>query len=550
MYRGDRDGRGTRDRIFTALGLLAAAGPSVVARRARRYRWKKRLLEVPAEEACRAWLRSHRSFATDPGRLRAVRESLGGLPEVQVAPLGASPVSVDYPGALPIAPAGPLGEILSGSPAEFVVLLRPGWDLLPGGIAESVLRLRRRPEAIALFGDEEIPSAGAGDGLPNWKPGWSGDHFRGSFYTGGVLVLRRDPAAAASRGIAGSGEGALYEVLLRIHERPGAVVHLPEILSSRAGQAKGGGDRACREALARWASFAGRSGPVEEGLVPGSWRIRTAAPKEASLSVLVPTRDGGSWLGKCLSSLGRSSFPPAEIIVVDNGSRDTATLDYLRSVAGRKDVKILSRPGRFRFSALMNDAAREARGDLLLFLNDDTELLEPSSLDSMAAEAVRPDVGAVGPLLLYPDGAVQHAGLVVGMGVVAGHLYKGTERTGAPWFVSPLVDREVSAVDGACLMTRRDLFLRLGGFDDRRLPVSFSDVDFCLRARDEGLRVLYTPHARFTHHEGRTRRRGVDPREAVWMERRWAGRLDEDPFYHPALSLLDEYPRPRGEEHR
>jgi GT2 family glycosyltransferase len=236
---------------------------------------------------------------------------------------------------------------------------------------------------------------------------------------------------------------------------------------------------------------------------------------------------------------------PCEILLADNGSRDSATLAFLASLEREGAARVLPFPGGFNFSSMMNEASRAARGEFLLFLNDDTEVLETGSIAAMAEEADRSDAGAVGALLLYPNGKIQHAGLVVGMGVVAGHLWKGMSAGGAPFFVSPLLSREVSAVDGACFLVRKTTFFDLGGFDAERLAVSFGDVDFCLRAREKGLRILYTPHAVFLHHETQSRRSDLDEREVVWMERRWGKRLAKDPFYHPDLSLLDEIPRPR-----
>ncbi|MFH1680705.1 MAG: glycosyltransferase family 2 protein [Candidatus Eisenbacteria bacterium] len=553
-------------RFRAAFRVLAHGGPGSLLRRARRFAAKRLEERTPLDEACRRALEE----GTAPDVLRLLSERADGLlhpPRIDVVlvrrrsagPPGAAREKIAlalraYRHAsisgetLPEDADGPaLVSLLERLTGDFLFLVREGDSLRPGAIAEAALFAHEHPSLSFLFGDEEAPHAGTDRTVPLWKPGWSPDLFRSAFYTGWPVVVRRTDALSAARGLGGRGAAALYGLLLRLHEREGSVLHVASILGRRGtpleADRAGGEDGAMRRALAAWAEPRIAGASVEAGRVPGSWRLRRPGPGGRSVSVIIPTRDGRRWLERCVPGVREER--PREILVVDNGSRDPACLEYLAALESRGEARVLRRPGPFDFSSMMNGAARAASGDHLLFLNDDTEVLEKGSIEAMAEEAERPDVAAVGALLLYPDGKIQHAGLVVGMGVVAGHVYKGGETGGVPFFVSPELPREVSAVDGACFLVRKELFLGLGGFDEEHLPVSFSDVDFCLRARERGLRILFTPHARFLHHETRSRSPDLDEREVAWMERRWGDRLTADPFYHPALSLLSEAPRPR-----
>lgn len=573
--------RGWTGRLSAAGSLLVAGGPASLVRRAHRFFERRREEKTPVEEAFRAWLDRNRP---DPRELRLLARAAAALPDLpllDVAILGGAgggPAGENAPGieealhlypraASAIAlPRDATGEevrgALSRSRADRVLFLLEGWTLRPEALLRIALALRDRPGVLFLFGDEEVETGGPGGSLPLLKPGWSPELFRAAFYVGWPVAVRRREALARADRLSGRGAAAVYELLLRLHEAPGDVVHVASILARRealsaplAGPGLAApalapdGDEEMRRALAAWAAERFPGASVLPGRAPGSWRLRPARSGRPGVSVIVPTRDGVEWLRRCIPSA--LSERPLEILVVDNGSRGAATLDYLGALQKDGAARVLPFPGRFNFSAMMNGAARAARGEFLLFLNDDTEVLEPGSIDAMAEEAERSDVGAVGALLLYPDGTIQHAGLVIGMGVVAGHVFRGLKPEGDGFFVSPLLARNVSAVDGACFLVRRSLFLELGGFDAEGLPVSFADVDFCLRAREKGRRTVYTPHAVFRHHESRTRAPVLDQREVVRMERRWGRALWNDPFYHPALSPLGEIPRPRRtERHR
>jgi len=432
---------------------------------------------------------------------------------------------------------------------DVLILLREGDAPLPAAAEICARAFGEDVRLAALLGDEQC--CGGGTAYPLLRPGWSDDLFRHAFDPGSAVVVRAEAARRAGGPRGEAGPAALFDLLLRLHADPGAVRQIPRILVRRGGPSVPESqalretiERSHREVLAAWIGRSGDVAQVTRGLAAGTRRIRRPLRPGLRVAAIVPTRDGGTFLSRCVASLVTLPEPRPDVVLVDNGSRDEETLTLLASFEREGRAQVLRRPGPFNFSALMNAAAREVDADLLLFLNDDTEARSPEAVSALCEEAVRPDVAAAGGLLLYPDGRIQHAGLVTGMGIVAGHLYKGMEREGPSWFVSPLVAREVGAVDGACFMVRRDLFLRLGGFDEAGLPVSFSDVDFCLRARQEGFRIMYTPFAEFLHVETATRDPEMDPREIRLMERRWGHVLARDPYYHSGLTLCSETARP------
>jgi GT2 family glycosyltransferase len=238
-------------------------------------------------------------------------------------------------------------------------------------------------------------------------------------------------------------------------------------------------------------------------------------------------------LVRCLDSLTtKTGYAPYEIVVVDNDSQSEEARAYFSQFRHR----LLRYDGPFNFSAINNFAVEQTDSPWLLFLNNDTEVIESDWLTVMAEHVQRPEVGAVGPKLLYPDDTVQHAGIVVGVGGIAEHAFRGLPAE-APGVCRQLqTTRNYSAVTGACLLTRREVFDEVGGFDEERLPVTFSDVDLCLKMRRAGYRIIYTPFAKLYHHESGTRRPAVEPLETEVMRERWAEVLEHDPYYNPNLS--------------
>ena len=301
--------------------------------------------------------------------------------------------------------------------------------------------------------------------------------------------------------------------------------------------------RALTEHLERL-HLAGRVEPCPEN--SEAHRVVYAMSKPAPLvTIIIPTRDRVELLRRCLESLRtRTAYRPYEIIVVDNGSTETATLEYLASLTSAADVRVLPVPGVFNFSRLNNLAAAEAAGEILVFLNNDIEVTEAGWLTELVSQAARPEVGAAGARLWYADGTLQHGGVILGLGGVAGHAELRLPRGHPGYFSRAILQKSVSALTGACLATRREIFHDLGGFNQERLGVNFNDIDYCLRVAARGLRVVWTPAANLLHDESASRGHHRSPeeqaqffREATYMQETHGAALLRDPFYNPNLSL-------------
>jgi GT2 family glycosyltransferase len=288
----------------------------------------------------------------------------------------------------------------------------------------------------------------------------------------------------------------------------------------------------------------GASVVEEDAICRVLWPLPSPAPK---VSVVIPVRDRAALLRSCVDGLLHATdYPDFELLIVDNGSVETETLELLRALDQLDQVQVITHAGPFNFSAINNQAVLRASGSLVLLLNNDIEVLEPGWMGELVSQACRAGVGAVGALLLYPDRTIQHAGVVLGLHGVAGHPYAGRPAGYAGQAGRLRSVQSLSAVTAACLMVRKSLYLEVGGLDEQ-LPVAFNDVDFCLRLGQRGLRTVWTPHARLCHHESASRGRDIETRqqerlqgEIARFRDRWGALLDRDPAYHPALSLDGE----------
>lgn len=405
-------------------------------------------------------------------------------------------------------------------------------------IAEHALfvlasQINEHPKALFAYSDEDELDAMGRRRAPFFKPDWDRDLFIAQDYACRLAVFDLDAARAA-------GGDSAYELLARMAartpERP--ILHAPRVLYHRRRplEIEAQAVRAAQE-------LAGDACSVEAvgATRRGRWRIAGPSPL---VSLIVPTRDRLALLRDCVDGLLNSTaYAPLELIIVDNDSREAETLSYLAEVARDERVRVIRDDGAFNFARLNNAAAAVARGGVLGMINNDIAVLEPHWLTEMAGHAMRPDVGAVGALLLYPNGRIQHAGCTLGVGGVAAHVYSGLPED----FEGPgqrlRVAHQVSAVTGACLLTRADVWRMAGGLDED-LPVAYNDVDYCLRLRRAGLHIIWTPHARLEHRESASRgqdvsgaRRARLERDKALMRGRWGSALLNDPFYNPNLTL-------------
>jgi GT2 family glycosyltransferase len=283
----------------------------------------------------------------------------------------------------------------------------------------------------------------------------------------------------------------------------------------------------------------------------GGLVLQWPLPAEPPLvSIIIPTRDCGKLLRRCILSITHNDDGrvPFEIIVVDNDSTEDATLKYLDELAEEPYSRVVKSPGPFNYSQINNRAVESTKGEVLLFLNNDVEAISSGWLAAMASHAIRPEIGAVGAKLLYGDHTVQHGGVILGIGGVAGHAHKYFQADSNGYQRRLQVSQNVSAVTGAALAIRKCLFDAVGGFDEEQLKVNYNDVDLCLKLLKAGYRNLFCAEAVLIHHESKSRGVPVEgqPQYQQWQEERevmqgrWASLLAHDPYYSPHLSLTEE----------
>ncbi|MBA3386502.1 MAG: glycosyltransferase family 2 protein [Chthoniobacterales bacterium] len=430
---------------------------------------------------------------------------------------------------------------LEAACGEWIGFLDHDDVLEPDALFQHVKLLQEHHDADLIYSDEDKLTEDGLDG-PIMKPDWSPDFFHSCNYICHFTIIRRQLLRQIG-GLRSEFDGAQdYDLFFRIIERTSRIHHVPRVLYHWRRSAASTADNIRRKPQSletgRCAVEAHLKRTGKQGHVAVDWRthaywIRRDIPDAKKISVIIPVRDRVDLLKRCLSSLtSRTSYEPYEIVVVDNDSASNEAREFFSSFPHR----LLRFSGPFNFSAINNFAVEQTDSPWLLFLNNDTEIIESGWLTAMAEHVQRPEVGAVGARLLFSDDTVQHAGIVLGVGGIAEHAFRGFPAE-APGVCRQLqVMRNYSAVTGACLMTRRDVFEEVGGFDEERLPVTFNDVDLCLKMRRAGYLVVYTPFAKLRHHESATRRPTVEARETGVMRERWPDLLECDPYYNPNLS--------------
>ena len=471
----------------------------------------------------------------------------------------------------PAAPPRSLSEINASLARDdaWLILLAPG-DVLPvHALYWFACGILAHPDAAIVYADDDVLNAEGERSNPRFKPEWSLAHLRATHYLGEAVAMR-GTAVVAARGIrADCWRHGVYDLALRVidaagenvHHLPAVLLHrryLPAALGARRAEESWRAGNEATSALpsAEWERNAVRAHLERKGIAAavedtrsGCRRVRYLLPETAPLvTIIVPTRDGLSLMTRCVEGLlHRTTYPRFELVVVDNQSADPATLEFLKQIAVHPAVRVLRYGRPFNFSAINNFAVRAARGAALCLLNNDTDVISPDWLEEMVGHLLQPRVGVVGAKLYYPDGRVQHAGDAVGPGGCANHLHSLIGRDEPGYCMRAAVAQDLSAVTAACLLTWREIYMQLGGLDERRLGVAFNDVDYCLRVRAAGFRVLWTPHAELYHHESVSRgadhswrRRFHARREVATMRRRWGHVMRHDPFYNPNLS----YDRP------
>src|SRR3984893_9664735 len=406
-----------------------------------------------------------------------------------------------------------------GEDTDFVAFVEFGDRLAPHALACFIEASQRAPGALVLYCDEETATA-EGQG-PIFKPDWSTHLQAARPYVGRLMLTRLGHARRRIRlAQVPIGEtGFVQNVLHGLGRRD--IRHIQRFLVRTRRRRR------------------------EEQDVTLAGKPRRAQAPETSVTIVMATRNNAAFLRRTISGiLEKTRFAQLDVVIVDNGSTDPRALSLLQSAAKDSRVTLRRAPGPFNFAALSNLGAAQARGAVIVFLNHDMEIIEPEWLRELAERAIDPQVGAVGCKLLYPDGRIQHAGVVVGLGEGVGHFDAGRRDGEQGWLGRNRILHEASAVTGACLAVERAKFVAVGGFDAVHLPVEFGDIDLCLRLDELGFATLWTPFARLVHFESATRGKATFRRlathaaERAYFRQRWADRLRDDPFFHPGLSLV------------
>lgn len=432
---------------------------------------------------------------------------------------------------------------------EWFGFLAPG-DLLPPHALYTLSEyLRAHPQVAWVYSDSDSLDAEGQRSDPYFKPDWNPDLFHSQFYCRDLALYRREKVIAVGGVVAA--RSIRYDLALRLarESQEKHIGHVARVLIHTAAFSTGEDTEAAELATLR-ADFARHQPALTVESLPGGNRwVRYPLPDPLPLvSVLMPTRDKLDLLrGTVQGVLAQTDYPALELIVLDNGSEEPGTLAYLRELAQDPRVRVLRDDAPFNYSRLNNRGAEAAQGELLALLNNDLRILRSDWLREMVAHALRPEVGAVGTKLYFANETIQHAGVGVGLGGMAGHQFKYLPRPMPGYHWWPFVTRQVSAVTAACLVTQRALFRELGGLDEKNLRVAFNDVDYCLRLGRAGYRVVFTPHAEMYHLESASR--GVDTTlrkflrlqsELRHMRKHWQREIDYDPAYNPNLTVAYE----------
>jgi GT2 family glycosyltransferase len=433
--------------------------------------------------------------------------------------------------------------------SPFIAFLGAHDELTPTALAVVAEALARHPDTDVLYTDEDEADDGGGLSRPRFKPDWSPDLLLSTMYVGHLLVVRRSLFEEVG-GLRPEFEGSeFFDLALRATERARRIEHVAEVCYHRrvaAGLRDGDGDgdgtecastdRAARAALESALCRRQEQATVEAGLCRGTYRVRRAIRSAPLVSILVPFRDGSELLRRCIASVHRTSgYDRWELVLIDNQSWEPETAAMLQRLETDPKCRVVPFPHPYNWSALNNFGAAHSNGDLLLFLNSDVEGRSQGWLAAMVERAQCPDVGAVGARLLYPDGSVQHAGVVIDLGrTVSWHAFWKCPGDGPGYLGYAKTIRNYSAVTGACMMVRRDAFDAVGGMDET-LAICFNDVELCLRMRAEGKLVVYTPFAELFHYESSTRGVALEQEEIDMMRRRWGDVIVDDPYFNPNL---------------
>lgn len=423
--------------------------------------------------------------------------------------------------------------------SEYLVPLRIG-DILSRSALFRLAEASQANQGVAvLYGDHDELGKSGQRSRPWFKPRWNREMFLAQDYISSAMAIDMAVVrhtASAARNVA--------ELVIEAAFTDRPVVHVPHILCHAARPNDDHEDR-LRAISRKLKPLGARCADGPFGTIKVEWPLPSKLPL---VTIIVPTKDKVDLLRPCVDSvLSRTDYVQFEILIVDNASVEKRTADYLTSITSNPKVRVFPYPATYNFSAINNAAARDARGTYLCLLNNDTKVVNDEWLTELMRYAVRDEIGAAGAKLLYEDGTIQHAGVVVGIGEAAGHAHRFLPADEPGYFRQPHVAQYITAVTAACLVVEKKKFEAVGGLDEANLGVAFNDVDFCLKLERAGWRNVYVPHAVLLHHESRSRgkdssKRNIEryTRELTVLQERWGTKTYADPLHNPNLDRYSE----------
>ena len=448
---------------------------------------------------------------------------------------------------------------ISRAGGEYITFLDHDDELALNALYEVCLVVNQFTDAKIIYTDEDLMSEDGVRVTPHFKSDWNPELLRAHNYVTHLCVYQKalvDQLGGMRLGYEGAQD---YDLLLRasaltetkdVHHIAKVLYHWRMVEGSTAlsSTAKSYTTKAGYKALSDYLKTNNLDAEAHYSDRDNFYTVKYALPPALPLvSIIIPTRDGMEVLKPCVESLiEKTDYSNYEVVILDNGSKEQETLQFLEALSVRPNFKVVHDSGAFNYSRINNKAVEHSNGELVCLLNNDIEVIDGGWLKEMVSVAIRTEVGCVGAKLLYPDGSIQHAGVILGLGGYAAHSHRGTSGNGAGYFCRAQLRQQLSAVTGACLLVKRDVYDEVNGLDEA-FQVAYNDVDFCLRIQELGYQNIYTPFATLLHHESKTRGEDTGAEKAQRFDQekalllaRWSSVINNDPFYNINLTRARE----------
>jgi len=437
----------------------------------------------------------------------------------------------------PVPPGGGKNAAIELATGEYVCFVDPGDELAEHALFRVAETLVVNPSLDVIYSDEDTVSDTGEHAEPFFKPDWSPEYFLAWNYTGRLAAYRRELILKIGGFRQEFADAFEYDLILRLIAGNAPIHHIPDVLYHRRKSGISPSPASAAPALQDYLASTGQSATVQNGAAPGVHRVRFTLTGNPLVSIVIPSasrpatiRGRQTWFVlECVSSIRRlSTYKNIEIIVLDNNDMPAELAAALEPLEVRRIPFI----GEFNLTRKINLGASQARGEQLLLLNDDIEVITPDWIEAMLEFAQQPSIGAVGAQLLFPDDTQQHAGVILLNGNPR-HPFYGQPAAHPGYFHSSQVHRNFSAVTGACMMTRAENYKAVGGFSEQ-FGLNYNDIDYCLKLLSIGKRIVYTPYAKLYHYES-VSKTGTYRREFEAFHRTWGQKFPTDPYYNPNL---------------